>query len=185
MNEPWRSHITIEPGKRGGRPCIRGMRITVYDVLSYLAAGMSVAEVLDDFPYLTRKTFRHASHLRRSVNAACSWRLHEAVVRPKSLTQVGQSPGRLVSRLEPCSVGRLGPRERRPIWEHARLNGFAIVTKDVDYNNLSVLRGTPPKVLWLQLGNCTTSQVEAVFRARFDEVTAFDCDASLGTFVVK
>ncbi|MCI0464635.1 MAG: DUF433 domain-containing protein [Gemmataceae bacterium] len=53
MNDPWRSRITIEPGKRGGRPCIRGMRITVYDVLSYLAAGMTVAEVLADFPYLT------------------------------------------------------------------------------------------------------------------------------------
>lgn len=55
MNEPWRSRITMEPGKRGGRPCIRGMRITVYDVLSYLAAGMTVAEVLDDFPYLTEE----------------------------------------------------------------------------------------------------------------------------------
>ena len=53
MNDSWRSRITIEPGKRGGRPCIRGMRITVYDVLSYLAAGMSVAEILNDFPYLT------------------------------------------------------------------------------------------------------------------------------------
>lgn len=47
--------ITIEPGKRGGKPCIRGMRITVYDVLSYLAAGMSYEEVLEDFPYLTRE----------------------------------------------------------------------------------------------------------------------------------
>ncbi|MCB8942465.1 MAG: DUF433 domain-containing protein [Ardenticatenaceae bacterium] len=45
--------ITIEPGKRGGKPCIRGMRITVYDVLSYLASGMSYEEVLVDFPYLT------------------------------------------------------------------------------------------------------------------------------------
>jgi uncharacterized protein (DUF433 family) len=53
MNDTWRSRITLEPGKRGGRPCIRGMRITVYDVLSYLAAGMTVAEILDDFPYLT------------------------------------------------------------------------------------------------------------------------------------
>lgn len=44
--------ITIEPGKRGGKPCIRGMRITVYDVLSYLAAGMSQQEILADFPYL-------------------------------------------------------------------------------------------------------------------------------------
>ena len=55
MNDTWRSRITIEPGKRGGRPCIRGMRITVYDVLSYLAAGMSVPEILDDFPYLTQE----------------------------------------------------------------------------------------------------------------------------------
>lgn len=45
--------ITIEPGKRGGKPCIRGMRITVYDVLSYLAAGMTADEILADFPYLT------------------------------------------------------------------------------------------------------------------------------------
>lgn len=45
--------ITIEPGKRGGKPCIRGMRITVYDVLSYLAAGMTHEQILEDFPYLT------------------------------------------------------------------------------------------------------------------------------------
>jgi uncharacterized protein (DUF433 family) len=49
------SIITLEPGKRSGKPCIRGMRITVYDVLSYLASGMSVEEVLDDFPELTRE----------------------------------------------------------------------------------------------------------------------------------
>lgn len=47
--------ITIEPGKRSGQPCIRGMRITVYDILSYLAAGMSIEEILDDFPMLTRE----------------------------------------------------------------------------------------------------------------------------------
>ena len=49
----YRTIITIDPGKRGGRPCIRGMRITVYDVLSYLAAGMTREEILADFPYLT------------------------------------------------------------------------------------------------------------------------------------
>lgn len=52
MDSAWRARITLEPGKRGGRPCIRGMRITVYDVLSYLAAGMSREEILSDFPYL-------------------------------------------------------------------------------------------------------------------------------------
>jgi uncharacterized protein (DUF433 family) len=46
--------ITIEPGKRSGKPTIRGLRITVYDVLEYLASGMSIDEVLQDFPYLTR-----------------------------------------------------------------------------------------------------------------------------------
>ena len=53
MTPDWRSRITIEPGKRAGRPCVRGMRITVYDVLSYLAAGMSAEAILQDFPYLT------------------------------------------------------------------------------------------------------------------------------------
>lgn len=50
--------ITIEPGMRGGKPCIRGMRITVYDILEYLAAGMSHAEILEDFPYLTEEDIR-------------------------------------------------------------------------------------------------------------------------------
>jgi uncharacterized protein (DUF433 family) len=49
----WKSIITFEPGKRGGKPCIRGMRITVHDVLSYLAAGMTKDDILNDFPYLT------------------------------------------------------------------------------------------------------------------------------------
>jgi uncharacterized protein (DUF433 family) len=50
--------ITVEPGKRGGKPCIRGMRVTASDVLSYLAADMSEDEVLRDFPYLTREDIR-------------------------------------------------------------------------------------------------------------------------------
>ena len=50
--------ITIEPGKRSGKPCIRGMRITVYDVLGYMAAGMSHQEILADFPYLTELDIR-------------------------------------------------------------------------------------------------------------------------------
>jgi uncharacterized protein (DUF433 family) len=50
--------ITIEPGKRGGKPCIRRMRISVYDVLGWLAAGMSQAEIIDDFPELTAEDIR-------------------------------------------------------------------------------------------------------------------------------
>ena len=54
----YRAIITIEPGKRGGKPCIRGLRITVYDVLEYLASGMSEAEILSDFPDLTADDIR-------------------------------------------------------------------------------------------------------------------------------
>jgi uncharacterized protein (DUF433 family) len=50
--------ITIEPGKRGGKPCVRGLRITVSDVLEYLASGMSVEEILADFPDLTAEDVR-------------------------------------------------------------------------------------------------------------------------------
>jgi len=55
MNRPYQEILTVEPGKRSEQPCIRGMRITVYDVLSYLASGMSHAEILTDFPELTEE----------------------------------------------------------------------------------------------------------------------------------
>jgi uncharacterized protein (DUF433 family) len=54
----YRDIITIEPGKRSGKPCIRGLRITVYDVLEYLASGMSEVEILEDFPDLTEDDIR-------------------------------------------------------------------------------------------------------------------------------
>ena len=54
----YRERITVEPDKRGGKPCIRGLRITVYDVLEYLASGMTEDEILADFPDLTREDIR-------------------------------------------------------------------------------------------------------------------------------
>jgi len=72
--EDYRSRITLEAGKRSGKPCVRGMRITVYDVLSYLAAGMSIPEILDDFPYLTIEDIRaclgYAAERERQVLVA-------------------------------------------------------------------------------------------------------------------
>ncbi|MCF7978855.1 MAG: DUF433 domain-containing protein [Chromatiaceae bacterium] len=56
----YRDRITIEPDKRGGKPCIRGLRITVYDILGYLASGMSEAEILADFPVLEPADIRAA-----------------------------------------------------------------------------------------------------------------------------
>ncbi|MGB7848701.1 MAG: DUF433 domain-containing protein [Candidatus Acidiferrum sp.] len=50
--------ITIEAGKRAGKPCVRGLRITVYDVLEYLGSGMTHADLLREFPYLTEQDIR-------------------------------------------------------------------------------------------------------------------------------
>ena len=58
MSQDYSEIITVEPGKRGGKPCIRGLRITVYDVLEYLASGMSEDEILADFPDLRREDIR-------------------------------------------------------------------------------------------------------------------------------
>ncbi len=58
MQPDYTGIITVEPGKRGGKPCIRGLRITVYDILEYLASGMTEPEILADFPDLTREDIR-------------------------------------------------------------------------------------------------------------------------------
>jgi uncharacterized protein (DUF433 family) len=86
----YRKYITIEPNKRGSKPCVRGLRITVYEVLEYLASEMSEAEVLDDFPDLTQEELKAciayaADRERRLMTApisACpnlpiSFNLHE------------------------------------------------------------------------------------------------------------
>ena len=54
----YRNRITIEPNKRGDKPCVRGLRITVYEVLEYLASDMTEAKILDDFPDLTREDLK-------------------------------------------------------------------------------------------------------------------------------
>jgi uncharacterized protein (DUF433 family) len=54
----WRDHITVTAGVRSGKPCIKGTRITVYDVLEYLAGGMTEAQILADFPDLTAEDIR-------------------------------------------------------------------------------------------------------------------------------
>ena len=73
----YRDYITIEPNKRGGKPCVRGLRITVYEVLKYLASEMTEAEILDDFPDLTREDLKAciafaADRERRFMTASSS-----------------------------------------------------------------------------------------------------------------
>lgn len=71
------------------------------------------------------------------------------------------------------------------IWKYAASHRFVIVTKDEDYNTLSILQGFPPKVLWLQLGNCTTKQVEEIFHEHCDAIRSFIDDPIVGTMVIR
>lgn len=64
----YRSVITVEPGKRSGKPCIRGLRITVYDIFGWLAAGMSEDEIIFDFPELTKQDIRAALAFAADLN---------------------------------------------------------------------------------------------------------------------
>ena len=67
------------------------------------------------------------------------------------------------------------------VWDYARVNGFMIVSKDADMHDLSLLFGNPPKVIWLRLGNCSTTQAENLLRREFEAIQTFygDADTSL------
>jgi len=66
------------------------------------------------------------------------------------------------------------------VWEIARDEGYTIVTKDADFADLSLLRGFPPKVIWLRLGNCTTRQIEELLRQNHEAVLEFERDDTVG-----
>ncbi len=97
--EKYQDIITIEPGKRGGKPCIRGMRITVYDVLEYLASGITYEEILEDFPYLTQADIlaclAFAANRERIMLSITPWSCCLA----KIDSSVSEPFGRFVSRL--------------------------------------------------------------------------------------
>jgi predicted nuclease of predicted toxin-antitoxin system len=71
------------------------------------------------------------------------------------------------------------------IWEYARDHDFAIVTKDADFDLMGTVRGTPPKVIWLLIGNCTTGQVETLFRSNHPLIVAFESDPTIGTLCLN
>lgn len=62
------------------------------------------------------------------------------------------------------------------VWSYAAANGFVIVSKEVDFHHRSVLYGTPPKVVWLRIGNCPTAAVETLLRDRLTDLLAFEAD---------
>ncbi|MBA3848893.1 MAG: hypothetical protein C0502_02725 [Opitutus sp.] len=71
------------------------------------------------------------------------------------------------------------------IWEHARSNGFVIVSKDSDFQQRSLLLGAPPKVVWLRVGNCPTSRIEQLLREHSAELHTFEADPKQSLLVLS
>lgn len=79
----------------------------------------------------------------------------------------------------------MGQADDAVLWQFAEANGFTLVSKDEDFNLMSVARGAPPKVLWLRLGNCTTAEIEAALRDAQATIEAFDNNPNAGTLVIR
>ncbi len=74
----------------------------------------------------------------------------------------------------------LGTADDALVWEHARRNGFLVITKDADFADLSVLRGFPPKVVWIRRGNCSTTNIEELLRDHNIEIEDLVTDSTSG-----
>jgi predicted nuclease of predicted toxin-antitoxin system len=71
------------------------------------------------------------------------------------------------------------------IWEYARGNGFAILSKDSDFHQRSFVFGAPPKVIWIRAGNCTTRDLELMVRRRVEDIREFEGDSSAAFLVIS
>ncbi len=78
----------------------------------------------------------------------------------------------------------LDQADDRILWEYAKQNEFIIVTRDADFNELSILRGYPPKVIWVRRGNCSTKQIEEILRGNLEDIQAFSENIDLGVLTL-
>jgi predicted nuclease of predicted toxin-antitoxin system len=99
---------------------------------------------------------------------------------------------RLVSRLADVFPGSqhvalvgLETATDREVWEYARDNGFILTTKDSDFNELLLLWGFPPKIVWIQRGNCSTSDIEQLLRENAELIEKMEADADTGIFTIS
>ncbi len=82
------------------------------------------------------------------------------------------------------SVGLEAADDAR-VWDHAAEHEFMIVSKDADFNNRAFLFGPPPKVVWIQRGNCSTRDIEDLLRARHADLVTFAADAAAALFILE
>lgn len=169
----YQSIITIEPGKRSGKPCIRGMRITVYDILEYLAGGMTETEILEDFSELT------SEDIKACLSFAAD---REKIIRGNAVKLLLDEnlSDRIISKIidlypnsEHVKTLVLTNTDDGVIWEYAKQNAFVIVSKDSDFHQRSLLYGHPPKFIYLRVGNSPTSKIVRILRDNFGIISEF------------
>ena len=71
------------------------------------------------------------------------------------------------------------------VWQYARENNFIVVTKDADFSELISIRGFPPKVIWIRLGNCKTNDIENIIRSHSQEIEQLSIDDNLGILILS
>lgn len=74
----------------------------------------------------------------------------------------------------------LGTADDAAVWEYARRNDFVVVTKDADFADLSVLRGFPPKIVWIRSGNCSTDDIEKILRRHREDIEELTANSIFG-----
>jgi predicted nuclease of predicted toxin-antitoxin system len=81
----------------------------------------------------------------------------------------------------PLGLDRVPDQE---VYEYARREGFLLVTKDADFSDLCLLRGFPPKVIWIRRGNCSTATIEQILRLHYDDIKALDANPVMGVLTL-
>jgi len=172
----YRDIITMEPGKRSGKPCVRGLRIAVSDVLEYLASGMEVEEILRDFPELTaddvRACLAYAADRERRLTAP--WR--EAAARSEPLPPPGRSSGRSLPRNTARGASGPGPRGRRPCLALCMQQRVCPCVQGRGLPTPGPARPRSGKFVYLRTGNCTSAHIRELLTSHAAELLASAAD---------
>ena len=133
--------ITIEPGKRSGKPCIRGLRMTVSDVLDYLASGMSEEDLLRDFPGPDARRHPGLPRVRRGSRAAtgCGPRTVKLLLDQNLSPRLCDCLHDIWTDVAHVRAVGLAAADDSAVWAYARQHGFTIVSKDGDFSGRSSL----------------------------------------------
>ena len=165
--------MTIEPGKSGGKLCIRGVRITIYDIRHIGLPRFRYDDTLDlrRLSLLNQRRYTCVPSIRRRPR-----KTHDGYLRMKLLFDQNLSL-KLTIALQDLLPGSehvynigLAEVDDRAIWKYACIHDFVIVTKDVDYSDLSTLLGAPPSVLWIRRGNCQTKDIAQLLRQYYGDI---------------